>query len=201
MASRLHFYQDDEFRQLARDAGFDIAEVVRRDLAETAGIRVEIIPNREEAERLVANSKRSAILVFGPDFSKRVHASSFLAEGLNPFYRDGVKLAELDAYLLRDPTQLTAASISEIAVNFETYRDHLARLAERIARALPLDRLGLRRSAVTDQLFTLTEGADRQILAALLPIRQHRTGQILVGGEPVVGSKLKRSVRVQPHAE
>src|SRR5205085_1997798 len=65
------------------------------------------------AERLVASSKRAAILVFGPQFSKQVHASSFLAEGLNPFYRDGVKLAELDAHLLRDPTQLTAASISE----------------------------------------------------------------------------------------
>jgi ABC-2 type transport system permease protein len=89
------------------------AKVVQRDLAETAGIRVEVIPTREEAERLVAASKRAAILVFGPDFSKQVHASSFLAEGLNPFYRDGVKLAELDACLLRDPTQLTAASISE----------------------------------------------------------------------------------------
>jgi len=89
------------------------AKVVQRDLAETAGIRVEVIATTEEAERLVASSKRSAILVFGPDFSKRVHASSFLADGLNPFYRDGVKLAELDAHLLRDPTQLTAASINE----------------------------------------------------------------------------------------
>ncbi len=89
------------------------AKVVQRDLAETAGIRVEMIPTREEAERLVRSSKRSAILVFGPEFSKHVHASSFLADGLNPFYRDGVKLAELDAFLLRDPTQMTAASINE----------------------------------------------------------------------------------------
>jgi ABC-2 type transport system permease protein len=89
------------------------ASVVQRDLAETAGIRVEVIANRAEAEDLVAGSKRAAILVFGPDFSRRVHASSFLAEGLNPFYRDGVKLRELDAHLLRDPTQMTAASISE----------------------------------------------------------------------------------------
>src|SRR5260370_2081759 len=89
------------------------AKVVQRDLAETAGIRVEVIATREEAERLVTSSKRAAILVFGPEFSKQVHASSFLAEGLNPFYRDGVKLAELDAELLKDPTQLTAASIGE----------------------------------------------------------------------------------------
>jgi ABC-2 type transport system permease protein len=89
------------------------AKVVQRDLAETAGIRVEVIPSRAEAERLVARGRRSAILVFGPHFSERVHASSFLATGLNPFYRDGVKLSELDAEVLRDPTQLTAASIIE----------------------------------------------------------------------------------------
>jgi ABC-type Na+ efflux pump permease subunit len=89
------------------------AKVVQRDLAETAGIRVEVIPSREEAQQLIARSKRSAILVFGPHFSERVHSASFLADGLNPFYRDGVKLAELDAEVLRDPTQLTAASIME----------------------------------------------------------------------------------------
>jgi ABC-type Na+ efflux pump permease subunit len=89
------------------------AQVVRRDLAETAGIRVEVIPSQEEAEHLIAGSKRSAILVFGPHFSERVYHSSFLALGLNPFYRDGVKLSELDATILRDPTQLTAASIME----------------------------------------------------------------------------------------
>src|SRR5207249_1622334 len=48
---------------------------------------------------------------FGPNFSRRVQQSSFLAQGINPFYRDGVKLDELDAQLLTDPTQLTASSI------------------------------------------------------------------------------------------
>jgi ABC-2 type transport system permease protein len=89
------------------------AEVVRRDLAETGGIRVEMIPSREEAERLVGDGKRAAVLVFGPKFSERVAQSSFLAEGINPFYRDGVDLKALDAEILRDPTQLTAASIIE----------------------------------------------------------------------------------------
>jgi ABC-type multidrug transport system permease subunit len=89
------------------------AQVVQRDLAETAGIRVEVIPSREEAVKLIAQSKRSAILVFGRNFSQRVNDCSFLAEGINPFYRDGVKLSELDAEILRDETQLTAASIME----------------------------------------------------------------------------------------
>jgi ABC-type multidrug transport system permease subunit len=87
------------------------AQVVLRDLAQTAGIRVEIIASKEEAERAVHNSRRAAVLVFGPDFSARVARTSFLAEGINPFYRDGVRLEELDAELLKDPTQLAAASI------------------------------------------------------------------------------------------
>ena len=32
MASRLHFYSDDELSQLALEAGFEKADVVRRDL-------------------------------------------------------------------------------------------------------------------------------------------------------------------------
>jgi ABC-type Na+ efflux pump permease subunit len=89
------------------------AEVVKRDLAETGGIRVELIPTREEAERLVHNGKRAAVLVFGPAFSERVARSSFLADGINPFYRDGVDLKTLDAELVQDSTQMTAAAIIE----------------------------------------------------------------------------------------
>src|SRR5262249_17976250 len=96
------------------------SEVVRDDLAQTAGIRVEIIPSREDAERLVRNGKRSAVLVFGPDFSQRVHYCSFLDEkflegkpGYNPFYRDGVNLKAVGLEVLRDPKQVLAASIIE----------------------------------------------------------------------------------------
>jgi ABC-type Na+ efflux pump permease subunit len=89
------------------------AEVVQRDLAQTAGIRVELIASREEAERLVRAGRRAAVLVFGPRFSEKVAHSSFLAEGINPFFRDGVHLRSLDAEVLQDPTQLTAASIIE----------------------------------------------------------------------------------------
>jgi ABC-type Na+ efflux pump permease subunit len=88
-------------------------EQMKRDLAETAGIRLEIIGSREEAERLVKNSKRAAVLVFGPKFSRQVNRSSFLADGINPFHRDGVDMKILDVELLRDPTQQTASSIIE----------------------------------------------------------------------------------------
>jgi ABC-type multidrug transport system permease subunit len=128
------------------------SRVVRRDLEETAGIRVEIIDSEQEAKRLVARGKRAAILVFRPEFSERVSQCSFLTvgwadtftflstwpipgqpvstslaallrgqegwprptlDGINPFYRDGVRLKEVGAEMLRDDTQLAAASIIE----------------------------------------------------------------------------------------
>jgi ABC-type Na+ efflux pump permease subunit len=98
------------------------SQVVLRDLAQTGGIRVEIIPSREEAERLIQNRKRAAILVFGPDFSERVQRCSFLSDGINPFYRDGVRTSTLDAKLLIDDTQKTAAAIMEQVIQVSLLR-------------------------------------------------------------------------------
>ncbi len=84
-----------------------------RDLAETAGIKVEIIPALAEAEALIRNHQRAAILVFGKGFSNEINRCSFMRDGINPFYRDGVYLEKVDAELLKDPTQGGAASIIE----------------------------------------------------------------------------------------
>jgi ABC-type multidrug transport system permease subunit len=94
------------------------SRVVRRDLEQTAGIRVEILPNRATAERLVHRGQRACVLVFKPGFSDRVHRCTFLREslnpgGINPFYRDGVDLGVLELEVVRDPTQLVAAGIIE----------------------------------------------------------------------------------------
>jgi ABC-type multidrug transport system permease subunit len=95
------------------------SRVVLEDLATTAGIRVEVIPDRATAERLVRASQRSCVLVFGPGFSTRVQRCSFIDDrflkepGLNPFYRDGVSLDALNVDVLRDPTQAVASSIIE----------------------------------------------------------------------------------------
>jgi ABC-type transport system involved in multi-copper enzyme maturation permease subunit len=100
------------------------AQVVQHDLTDTAGIRVEIIRTREEAEQLIRDSQRSAIIVFGPRFSERVTRCSFLVDGINPFGRDGINLEtaangvnkeskELDFALFLDPTQKGAGSIIE----------------------------------------------------------------------------------------
>jgi ABC-2 type transport system permease protein len=93
------------------------ADLVLKDLSETAGIRVEVIDSIDTAQELVNNGERSAVLVLGPDFSKRVSSCSFLEggvpgfEGLNPFHRDGVTLSKLNIKVLEDPTQPTASSI------------------------------------------------------------------------------------------
>jgi len=87
------------------------SNVIENDLAQTAGIRVERIESVDEAKRLVARGSRSAVWVFGPGFSRQFTECSFMPGGVNPLDRDGVDLAALDSELLRDPTQLAAASI------------------------------------------------------------------------------------------
>ena len=87
------------------------SKVIENDLAQTAGIRIERIESLEEAKRLVARGSRSAVWVFGSGFSRQFTQCSFMPGGVNPLDRDGVDLSSLDSELLRDPTQLTAASI------------------------------------------------------------------------------------------
>src|SRR5439155_6423484 len=76
------------------------AKEVQRDLSES-NIRVQTL-SLDQAKHLIKSGKRAAVLVFGPNFSRRVHESSFLAQGINPFYREGVNLSELDVEVLKD---------------------------------------------------------------------------------------------------
>jgi ABC-type Na+ efflux pump permease subunit len=87
------------------------AQVVRNDLAETAEIRMEVLDSEEETRRLVAQHKQAAVLIFRPDFSDRVTRCSFLTDGINPFYRDGVLLDKVEAEILRDDKQPGQAAI------------------------------------------------------------------------------------------
>lgn len=89
------------------------ADVVRRDLTETGEIKLDIIESEEKAKQLLDEGKLSAILVFGPHFSERVTVCSFLADGINPFFRDGVKLDEVNAAVRIDPTQRAGAAITQ----------------------------------------------------------------------------------------
>jgi ABC-type multidrug transport system permease subunit len=184
----------------------DWSKVVQRDLSETAGIRVELIESREEAERLVHNGRRSAVLAFGPLFTEQVHNCSFVNEGtdpkllplfaaaggyvaplysrdaLNPFYRDGVDLAKLDASFLLDPTQVSSSAIIEQVGQVSLLRVILpwmiGKAFDRLSDPLFIDRLGkevnlpvppvmqplMRRDKVTlQQMLDLAAGPDRKV--------------------------------------
>jgi ABC-type transport system involved in multi-copper enzyme maturation permease subunit len=103
------------------------SDVVLADLTDTANIRVERIPTREAAEKLIARGERSAIVVFEPEFSDRVHRCSFVGEPfkknpINPLYRDGMKTREIGVSVLRNPTQVVAASVIEQVVQVTLLR-------------------------------------------------------------------------------
>ncbi len=89
------------------------AKVVRADLAETPGIKVEVIATEQEAQQLIKDHKRAAVLVFKPDFSRQMNQCSFLVDGINPFHREGVYLRKVGAELLKDGKQPGTASIIE----------------------------------------------------------------------------------------
>ncbi|WP_020469004.1 ABC transporter permease [Zavarzinella formosa] len=102
------------------------SQVVLDDLAGTADIRIEVIPSLAEAEELIRNSDRSAILVFSEDFSEKMDRCSFLTkaapEPLNPLYRDGINPEEVGLRILKDPTQQAAASIIEQVAQVTLFR-------------------------------------------------------------------------------
>jgi ABC-2 type transport system permease protein len=98
------------------------SDVVLEDLTDTAEIRVEVVPDEATARRLCAESKRPAVIKFGPDFSHRLADSSFLTDGINPFYRDGVRLPEVDAELILDHTQEASAGIIEQVAQVTLFR-------------------------------------------------------------------------------
>jgi ABC-type Na+ efflux pump permease subunit len=94
------------------------SEIVLKDLNESGGINVEVIPNREEAKRLRDRGKRAAIVIFHPQFSQKVNSCSFMEkeftggqQGINPFFRDGMDFNALNLELMEDPKQPTAAAI------------------------------------------------------------------------------------------
>jgi ABC-type Na+ efflux pump permease subunit len=102
------------------------SEVVLDDLAGTADIRIELIGSREEADELVRDGRRSAVLVFEPEFSSLMHRCSFLTHSdpppLNPLYRDGINPAQVGLTVLKDPTQAAAASIIEQVAQVTLFR-------------------------------------------------------------------------------
>jgi ABC-type Na+ efflux pump permease subunit len=93
------------------------ADVVIDDISATQDIRLEMIPDRATAEKLVTRGSRPAVLIFESDFSDRMNRCSFLTKGdpppINPLGRDGVRTEELALTMLTDKTQPVSASVIE----------------------------------------------------------------------------------------
>jgi ABC-type transport system involved in cytochrome c biogenesis permease component len=103
------------------------SQILLDDFASTADIKVELIPTREDAERLVRSGERAVVIVLEPEFSDLVHRCSFVGEPLkrnpiNPLYRDGMKTSAVGVTVLRDPTQEVAAAVVEQVVQVALMR-------------------------------------------------------------------------------
>lgn len=92
------------------------ADVLLNDLKDTGNIRIEVIPSRAEAERLVKRGKRSAVIVFEPEFSDRVDRCSFVGaefrpDPINPLDRYGVVTERVGVTVIENPYQPIGGSV------------------------------------------------------------------------------------------
>ena len=91
-------------------------DVLLDDLKDTGNIKIEVIPSRAEAEQLVKRGKRSAVIVFEPEFSDRVDRCSFVGSEfrpnpINPLDRYGVVTREVGVTVLDNPYQPIGGSV------------------------------------------------------------------------------------------
>ena len=103
------------------------SDILISDLADTANIRVERVPDRATAERLIRKGQRSAIVVLTPEFSERCQRCSFVGpafkrEPLNPLFRDGVRTDELGVEFLTSPGQPVGAAVIQQVVQVSLLR-------------------------------------------------------------------------------
>jgi ABC-2 type transport system permease protein len=149
------------------------AEAVRKDLSETGDIRIELLDSKDQAERLVREHRQAAVLIFEPDFSARINRCSFLADGINPFHRDGVYLDKIGATLLKDDRQPGQAAIIEQVSQVTLLRVILPyMIGKAFARLHEREFIDLLGSAVrlpVPKVFQFVFGKDEQAVRTLSP--------------------------------
>ena len=149
---------DDRIRVMIvdRDEGTGLfpgrtwAQEVRKDLSETADIRIEVLYTREEAERLVRDHRQAAVLIFEQGFSDKINQCSFLADGINPFHRDGVYLGVSEPAAMLGVHRQARQAVSAAATPRQVRREYSERRSGRAVGAVcvvgaPASTTGLRR--------------------------------------------------------
>jgi ABC-type Na+ efflux pump permease subunit len=177
------------------------SKVVQRDLAETAGIRLEIVASREEAQQLIAEHKRSAVLIFEPTFTQQINRCSFLVDGINPFHRDGVYLDKVNATLLKDSKQPGEAAVIEQVAQVTLLRVILpwmiGRAFERLSEPQFIALLGEEVKLPVPKIYQLIAGGERLSLNQLLQLAAKGNREKPEVYEKKVGEGVQNALRKQ----
>lgn len=93
------------------------ADVVLNDLKNTGDIKIERVATREEAEQLVRRGKRSAVVVFEPEFSEKMDRCSFVGgefkrDPINPMNKNGVRTDRVGITIIDNPAQKVGSAVT-----------------------------------------------------------------------------------------
>jgi ABC-type multidrug transport system permease subunit len=106
------------------------ADVVLADMKNTGDIKIERVATRAEAEQLVRRGKRSAVVIFEPEFSAKMDRCSFVEEPfkrdpINPMNKNGVRTDRVGVTIIANDaqrvgpavtTQLTQVSLMRVVI-------------------------------------------------------------------------------------
>ena len=114
--------------------GVSWSKEVYKDLNETASIHADFVPTLQEAEQRLRKHKVAAVVVFRPGFSDRVNHCSFLADGINPFHRDGVYLPMYDAEHFTDARNPGAPAVLDAELLWDRKQPGAAGIIDQVAQ-------------------------------------------------------------------
>lgn len=94
------------------------SDVVLADLKNTGDIKIERVATREEAAQLVRRGKRSAVVVFEPQFSDHMDRCSFVGgefriAPINPMDRLGIRTDRIGVTVIENEAQPVGAAVTK----------------------------------------------------------------------------------------
>lgn len=195
------FYVVDLDQGSGLNPGEPWSRVVIRDLADTAGIKVEVIDGRDQAVELIRNHKIPAVLIFEPTFTDKLNRCSFLSDGINPFHRDGVYLDKIDATFLKDAKQPISGPINEQVAQMALIRVILpwmiGRAFERLGDAAFIELLGNQVQLPVPAAWQLLIGKQRLSLNEMLALAAGKDKKVETDFRKKVGEGVQKSLQEQ----